>query len=1017
MSKFSIEVLNYDIPDHLKINGKVFLSLPADISYETIETNISLDEDNQNNVSAANEIDLDSNDPVNKLILSPLIDAHVAGQSFDTLLIRAIINGEVQPYDGLYVDDKNDEESTFTIVLTDRENNPLVLASETFLNKLIFGFFTYSRENIEAQFDDYIYEDGDPGYIYKFAWYGRAYDRDRFIVEDLRPWFSPLHLIRKGLAEFGWQFKSPILETQFFRKVWCYLSDSTYGGNGGDNLDEFKFFAQLEGPVTLGESIIQRGAPAERIDIPEVFDNGNDYTPIHNASSTSVYSPPPNLSQELFLEFDIDISNIPREGEISIKIFSANEFADGVGERVYDLEFLENDENQLTGTISGQLTSQPKSFFRSAYIVIDGPDELIINNLKFYNEPRRLRYIENQFLLVAEAISPDLTLYNKIKGMEHLFQGFLTIDYNTQVLSLDVSYDVDVFTEAVNGHLKENPKVDLTEAIMCYSKKMSTPDRNQSREIIYGFKNPSDAYIKSFDKYDDANPFDKLINLGRKYEDSTNDFRNPLFEPTIMIEVKDVSDNLPIHLPALMDNYSVSGSDLSFDVGFRISLATPPRRQEYLDDEGNPLGICKIRWYDQLLEFVPIFYQDISNENFNLLEHNTSEVLVYGNHINDFWNKYLQRKALASLLSQAIQFNFYMNPSDRYIWNINHQIDIQYQDEYITGFIDDVRYDHVTHQGLLSLTVPIETSDFIQNQSIAQSGPNTPLCSNNKPKVIISYLDGNVILEPGGTNDFPLANIEYQWRITQDDPNGINPNPWQVVFINNDVRSFPNPSRSFDIRVTFNYAPINGVQCGSKTIIRTIDPCGNLPVPELEEIFSVPNKLGGRRINLNNSVFPADIASLQATVRINSGAPVPYNIDPVTLYGEAIYEFDETIFNNFILQTLEITFINGCSYSLPEPLPEVEIPLIFSRDEPIVDGGLEIRRASFRDGGAFIPVLDNLVLTKQPEEVRIIYRNDESPLGETYNKASGPIGNNPEFRLAIHYNNPEQLIYTEWVNP
>ena len=178
--------------------------------------------------------------------------------------------------------------------------------------------------------------------------------------------------------------------------------------------------------------------------------------------------------------------------------------------------------------------------------------------------------------------------------MQQLVGGQLNDDSSSRTLSLDVPFDVKVFGQAVAGYQKEFPKSDITEAIRCTSRKMAAPNRKQARRNVYGFKKSTDAYIKSIKEYSKKDmPFDKVINLGSAYEDRTQEYRNPLFEPTLLREVlltasenSVTNEKVPVHMSVLQDNEVFSGKNsISFDIGARISLLSAPTRQIYKDSE------------------------------------------------------------------------------------------------------------------------------------------------------------------------------------------------------------------------------------------------------------------------------------------------------------------------------------------------------------------------------------------------------------------------------------------------
>ena len=238
----------------------------------------------------------------------------------------------------------------------------------------------------------------------------------------------------------------------------------------------------------------------------------------------------------------------------------------------------------------------------------------------------------------------------------------------------------------------------------------------------------------------------------------------------------------------------------------------------------------------------------------------------------------------------------------------------------------------------------------------------------------------NITLTEIGTHAFPIDKYLFEYRIKT---NGEFTGGWTTLNTaqaDQDSVQFTNPLEEYQVRMTIIYDQLNGATCGSKTIIQTIDPCNNFIEPSIENVFDLPNKLGGIRVNLNNSILNESVISIVSTVRINLGVAQSYTINPSTLYGDFIYTLDESV-PNFILETLSITFASGCTYVLQDPIPITDIPLINSfAADPIVSGTFNKIKSGFGSNTRYLPDLSDIVLSEEPEEIRILVKNDDNSI-------------------------------------
>ena len=736
MSDIQIIVRNHEgvSAKHL-LNGRLHLITDSETTYETVESNGALDSDNNNTLNAAYSIDLPYGF-INDTFLRPLINPHVSDQTFQSLDVILIVNGKIEPFNKLYVESNDDQAARYSVVIHDREVNPLTLAAATLLYQVpmrkmptveVFGLpmpdgtIVLTRE-LKDEWANNKYVDGENPFRFVPEWFGNTWNKGKLTIEDCRPRFSLLYLLRNGYESIGYTFQSPILETDFFRQQWVYIADESYGGNEENILDDYRFALSARG--RLGD-IRTEASFGANIEMTKQFGTRGF------GFFDRTYRPPNNLFQTITIEYKINISKVSNRSRGSIGISSYSLVSTPVSsenpvgiERInqqiekVDLSLYEDDEEFVEGSLV--ITLDQIDDILALRFIISGDDDLEVE-INITNEPIKLRYIEGEPFPLHGTIRKDLDLNTLTKAAQRLVSGNITHDNANNIVRLDIPFDAEVFSQAVEGYFIEHPKADITEAIQCVSRKMAAPSRTKARHVIYGFKKTTDSYIRSFTEYSKNDmPGDKALNFGSAYEDRRIEIRNPLFEPTLLREIFTIAaatpitfgliQRLPVHMSALQDNHNDDGQDeISFDLGARISLLSDVTTQIYLDEQGNQLGQAKLQWYDEALTEWPFYYNSLDGENFIAPGVNKDVVLVYGGSDNSLWELLLSRKAIIDYLSQIIELRGNMKLHEKYGLELRRMVAAQYESEYMTGFLEELGYDHIKGDSRILMRIPIET--------------------------------------------------------------------------------------------------------------------------------------------------------------------------------------------------------------------------------------------------------------------------------------------------------------------
>ena len=999
-----------DIPSYLS-TGDVILDTFDSDGLEVVKNNIILQKDGTNVIDGALSFSLPQS-PLNKFLLSSKIDSGLTRQRFDAYHVLVEARGNLLQFDRLRVLGSSDSESSFSVELFISESHPLKLAKDFYLRDIYFGFFHLTKENIEDQWDDYEYVDGGEGYFFGFDWFGKLLNGDTFQAGDMRPRYSPLALLEKGFRKIGYTFSSDILSTSFFRKTWLYIGDDKYGGNGEKNLNRHKFL--LSAP-TSGVTFGEVSSMSARFGIPlvKVYDNGDRFR-----EDSQLFTPVITLTETITIQYELDVSNVSRDEVIKFGVTGTSYDGSGAdGNLNIEIDLSVDDDDIYKGSVSTNFSSD----FAIAWIYTVMPDDVIINKWRVYNTPISKRYYEGSYISMNDPISYELTLYDVLIGMQHLVGGVIDVNESSKSVKLNIPFDAKVFGEVVSGYYTNNPNTSLQEAIVCTSKVISSPDFNKNRYLNVGFHKSSDAYISHLNYDDGVEPFDKFIDIGSSFKNDTTENRNPIIEGSLLVPVEACAPTYPVHLCALLESYGDEEAEYSYDVGVRIGVCIGKTKQQFTDDDGVVLGFSTLNWYDENLDAFPVFFNDWKESNVILLDELensiSNEVLVYGSGSTSLWNMILSRSILTNYYSQVVMFSYYMGPSAYSLINLRDKFVLQYGYEMFSGIVDTMRYNFRTHYGTLELYTPIDAATLIDDAIISEVTDSSVNCADNSPKITISQ--GSVIsFSLGGNVVSTVSSVEFYYRERQN--SGPFAGTWhfnltKLTNTSSTSAEVTNSNKEFEVQMIVSYEITDGVACPDTTVIQRIDPCGNNVDVKIQEVFSPATKIGSRRIDLNNSIMEGTVLSISATIRVNNGAEQSYYINPSTLYGDFVDGFDDNITPNFVLETLVINFTNGCMYTMPSSISNIEKKIIKSS----VSGGIVLKVAGLgvapNEGMRYVPDYSNVLLNGEPETTTIYYRNDQTDsFGEVWtSKGVGPVGYNPEFKIVFDYGDYGK-VYIGW---
>ncbi len=516
--------------------------------------------------------------------------------------VEVRFNTYVIPLNRMIVKQKNDKSREYEIELLRPLSHWAEMASNLKINQLDYGVFEMSKANIIANWDGYVY-DGDykdlntqiPVY-FPLVDYGGWSDlttdepeknlgeRVKAVgVEDFRPWLSLVYILKAGFCKIGYELQGPILDTDYMKRLWCYLLKPDYwkarGINGSVAL---RRFADLEIINTTGDVLT-----ADALNwISTGYAAPNQALGIYNY---------PNIALKYKFKMQGKFHNdraLPFTAVFAVyeceDIGSGNPFFTGemLSETQEVIEFLANEVKDVNiefdvilkphqaGAIS--LAETPSSGFK------------VKKGLYFDCTPLSDALMTGtQDVTIKDCVTDQVTLLDVFKGFIHLIDGRIETDHDARIVTVFPNKRADVFTEIVPGFLKEEePAIDINDIVIPGSAEMIPIRKTLKRYTRYEFADSRDAYIDSLDLEEPAHSR-KILN-GIDLPDGIEQVQNPLFEPTLEGQPKYLASGagnrhpLP-QLPRLWDN---TDNNRSFDLGWRIAYAYGPVRQV----NPNPVG-------------------------------------------------------------------------------------------------------------------------------------------------------------------------------------------------------------------------------------------------------------------------------------------------------------------------------------------------------------------------------------------------------------------------------------------
>ena len=478
-------------------------------------------------------------------------------KDFSRIRVHAFDGPHVLAEDRLDVLQVNFSDNTIEIGLFESpENGVADGANSLLINTIDFGTFELTEANLETNWTEALWEDGvTADFYFPLIHYGNfIVDQYAVSVEDFRPLLSIPATLKRGFCAIGWAFDTPLMQTEWFRRLWWYGLGKEYFRHS-----DWGRLARVD--VQYSAQVETTGGPP--VDYPFAFDTENeDIGNAHAISGgqsefTKIQSG--NLRYHIFGQID---NFIPFDHTINITI--ATEFEPAwkvyqfafVGGEVKDIDIEFTEEIYVGGIVKISMQSSVAMRINAGFRVTI--------------EPREAYYYKGDIIAIQESIDAHYTFLQFLQGLLHF--GFrFDINHGTKTVTMYATEQANIFGEGViEGYYRPAYDAeDLTGITQHKSGVLSFPKEDTPEALIIGFRKSTDKYIESLEIPEDDPIYSKRLEFPTGTKDLIEYSENPFFEPTGNYQWFGV--NAPqINTPAMWDN---AGALRSFEIAPRILYA------------------------------------------------------------------------------------------------------------------------------------------------------------------------------------------------------------------------------------------------------------------------------------------------------------------------------------------------------------------------------------------------------------------------------------------------------------
>jgi hypothetical protein len=666
----AIRVVN--IPDntpseYLTSEGYLLFDLPEGFRFTATKVRNELTDINTLRDEAALPFDIIKT-PKNRWIVNKFISPNVVNKIYDPIPVLAYEGSYYFNFDSLFLQGVNDDTFAYTAQLVKASDFWLSAIRKITLNDLDFGEFEFTKANVEATWDNLEYIDGDDGFVFPLVDFGgmperyfsdtvvpfESQDETNIGNEQLRPFFSLLAIMQKGFCSVGWRFRSPILETSRFRKVWCYLLSGRFFDYPGKGDAFWGFYGKKITPGAFEWELFSSPYYNPSLNASPIFQaftyENNQDVDINIGACIEGVLPIHSSGNDAIWYFVLEHRDYNLDGSFEA---GRQEFQQQVaaGETAnfsvcFDPVFLQPGRSFRLKLYSAQVASPDARVFE------DWP----LNTLVRHNAKDSINLMRDDTFDVGRMLSKDYYFLDFIKGVAALGDFKWYTDYNTNTVYLYPRSYTYFDGAGVEGFLKpDDENIDMRGRTVRRSLQSQYPSNEDSRYVLFKFLNSTDEYIKSL-SLDELTPIHSRFVDYKRGKISTTTVVNPFFEPT--------AEHLwnAITVPVIWDNKD--GEDASVNINPRILYAVGNVEQNTIF---RPENVVPARWYwdGTITDTVPYLSQNPQRQIIdgkNAIDPDWG--IVYGYGSEDLYSKFIRSGQVVKRLSERHIYQMFFRDYD-----------------------------------------------------------------------------------------------------------------------------------------------------------------------------------------------------------------------------------------------------------------------------------------------------------------------------------------------------------------